>query len=67
MNLAYAEIYLWLSGIFRVFRSSGVRFDNDAGVLELVDTGPEDVEVASDFFVPNIQAGRQGVRFRVLQ
>ncbi|CZR61295.1 related to cytochrome P450 CYP3/CYP5/CYP6/CYP9 subfamilies [Phialocephala subalpina] len=67
MPLANAEMYLWLSGVFRRFGSPDIRFQGDEGVLELVDTGPEDVEVASDCFVPNIAAGRQGVRFRVLK
>lgn len=66
MNLANAEMYLWLSGVFTKFGSREVRFEADEGVLELVDTGPEDVEVVSDCFVPNIRSEREGVKFRVL-
>jgi hypothetical protein len=29
MNLAYAEMYLWLSGVFRRFGSKEVRFEGD--------------------------------------
>lgn len=66
MNLAYAEMYLWLSGIFRRFGSQSVRFEEDEGALELVDTEYQDVEIVSDCFVPNIRVGREGVKFRVL-
>jgi len=66
MNLAYAEMYLWLSGVFRRFGSNEVRFEGDEGIFELVDTTIEDVEIAADCFVPNIKKGREGVRVRVL-
>lgn len=38
MNLAYAEIYILLSGIFRRFGSRDVQFDDDEGILELYQT-----------------------------
>ena len=66
MNLAYAEMYLWLSGVFRRFGSKEVRLEGDEGIFELVDTTIEDVELAADCFVPNIKKGREGVRVRVL-
>jgi len=42
MNLAHAEMYLWLSNVFRRFGSKGVRFASDEGILELVDTDISD-------------------------
>lgn len=66
MNLAYAEIYLWISNIFRRFGSKEVRFESDEGVLELVDTTIKDVTLAADLFVPEIAPECKGVRFRVL-
>lgn len=66
MNLAYAEMYMWLSSVFRRFGSKEVRLDTDEGVLELVDTDISDVEIASDCFVPNVKAGSHGVRIRIL-
>ena len=66
MNLAYAEMYLWLSGVFRRFGSKEVRLEGDEGSFELVGTTIEDVELAADCFVPNIKKGREGVRVRVL-
>jgi cytochrome P450 len=66
MHLAYAEIYLWLSGVFRRFGSKEVRFEDDEGVIELVDTVVEDVELAADCFIPVAKKGSKGVRIRVL-
>lgn len=66
MSLAYAEMYLWLSSIFRRFGSQEVRFEDDEGVFELVDTEIDDVEIASDCFVPVAKKGSEGVRIRVL-
>lgn len=65
MNLAYAEMYLWISSVFRRFGSKEVRFETDESVFELVDTGIEDVENASDCFIP-LAKGSKGVRIRVL-
>lgn len=76
MNLAYAEIYLGLAALFRRFGSAGegegeknggggVRFDTDEGVLELFETGLEDVEIYSDSFIPLPKPGSKGVRIKV--
>ena len=68
INLAYAEIYLCLSAIFLRFGSggeSGVRMQGDEGVLELFKTGPRDVEIEADGFVPLAAKGSQGVRILV--
>ncbi len=66
MPLAYAEMYLWLSGVYRRFGSTEVRFEGDEGILELVDTDISDVELAADCFVPNVKRGSKGVQIRVL-
>lgn len=64
-NLAYTEMYLWLSGVFRRFGPKGVRFEGYEGILELVDTGIEDVEIWADRFVPLLKPGREGVKICV--
>lgn len=68
INLAYAEIYLGLAALFRRFGSAGedgVRFDGDEGVLELFETGLDDVEIYSDCFIPFAKPGSKGVRIKV--
>lgn len=66
MNLAWAEMYLWVSSVFRRFGSKDVRFEGDEGVLELVGTDLEDVAIVADRFVPIVKEGSKGVRVRVL-
>jgi cytochrome P450 len=66
MNLAYGELYLWLFHVFRRFGSKEVRFEDDEGVIELVDTDISDIEVVSDHLVPDIREGSHGVLIRVL-
>jgi cytochrome P450 len=66
MNLAYAEMYLWLAAVFRRFGSKEVRFDSDEGVLELVDTDLSDVGIVADRFVPIVKLDSKGVRVQVL-
>ena len=65
INLAYAELKLCLAAIFLSFGSGAVRMGGDVGVLELVETGLEDVEVARDAFVPMAKEGSLGVRIKV--
>jgi len=65
MNLAYAEMYLWLSGVFRRFGSKEVRFEVDEGILELVNTGIEDVEIWADRLIPLLKPEREGVKICV--
>jgi len=66
MTLAYAEMYLWISGVFRQFGSKETRFEGDEGILVLVDTDVSDVTLATDMFVPEVKKGSKGVRIRVL-
>lgn len=68
INLAYVEMYLCLSAIFRRFGSAGangVRDEGDEGVLELFETGLSDVEIAADGFVPLPAEGSKGIRIKV--
>jgi cytochrome P450 len=66
MNLAWAEMHLWVSSVFRRFGSQVIRFEGDEGVLELVETDLEDVRIVADRFVPIVKEGSNGVRVRVL-
>jgi cytochrome P450 len=66
INLAYAEMYLWLAGVFRRYGSQEVRFETDEGALELVDTDISDVEMWADRFIPAVKPGSKRVRVRVL-
>ena len=66
MNLAYAEMYLILSSLFRRVGSSQVRMDGDEGILELYNTDIEDITVTKQLFVPCVKDESKGVRFRVL-
>lgn len=53
INLAYAELFLTLAGVFR-------RYD-----LELFETTIKDVTMARDAFVPAPKVGSKGVRMLV--
>lgn len=65
INLAYAEMKICLAAIFRRFGSETVSMEGDEGILELFETGLEDVEVVGDGFVPLAKEGSLGVRIRV--
>lgn len=67
INLAYAEMYLWLAGVFRRYGSPDVRFKTDEGVLELFETDRSDIDMWADRFIPVVKPGSQKVRFRVLK
>lgn len=66
INLAYAELYLTLSKIFRVYGSAEYRHPTDVGVLQLFETEYRDVECVADMFVPKMWEGTKGVRVRVV-
>lgn len=65
INLAYAEMYIALAGIFRRWGSAAYRDEGDEGVLELYETEIGDVEIARDGFVPLARDGSMGVRVKV--
>ncbi|MCJ1311414.1 hypothetical protein MMC25_005085 [Agyrium rufum] len=75
INLAYAEMYTALAAIFGRFGSTtpkggkkggGVRFETDEGVLQLWETGKDDVEMREDAFIPLAKEGSQGIRIKVI-
>jgi cytochrome P450 len=65
INLAYALMYLTFAGLFRVYGSEECRSVGDKGYLELFETSWEDVEVASDGFLPLSRNGSHGLQFKV--
>ncbi|PMD41073.1 cytochrome P450 [Hyaloscypha variabilis F] len=67
INLAYAEMYLWLAGIFRRYGSPEVRFESDLGAFELFDTDISDVEMWADRFIPVTKPASKRLRIRVIE
>lgn len=67
INLAYAELYLTLSRIFRSYGSTEVRHEEDIGVLELWKTDEKDVEIVGDAVIPLMAPESKGVRLKVLK
>lgn len=76
MPLAYAEMYLGMSGIWSRYGSKagvteagesyeGVRDERDLGVFELYKTGLVDVELYADSFLPLVKPGSVGIRMKV--
>jgi cytochrome P450 len=63
-DLAYAELYLCLSNIWRRWGSTSYRDEEDIGVFELYETGLRDVEIEADYFLPIQQPGSKGIRVR---
>ena len=64
INLAYAELYLMLAGLFRIYGSAGVREDDDVGYLELFETTTKDIKIVADGTIPLPAADSKGVRLR---
>lgn len=64
-SLANAELHMWLAAVFRRYGSKEVNFDDDEGILELVETTVEDVACAADRFIPAVKSGSKGVRILV--
>jgi cytochrome P450 len=60
INLAYAELYTTLACIFR--RYGGPESEGPDGKFELFETTIEDVEMASDMFIPFVKKGSKGIR-----
>ncbi|EXJ73188.1 uncharacterized protein A1O5_02948 [Cladophialophora psammophila CBS 110553] len=66
MNLAYAELYITLAMVFRVYGSPDVRMKGDRGYLELFETEwARDVEIVGDGVTPLNRKGSRGVRIKV--
>ena len=68
INLAYAEIYVTLAMVFRVYGSAEVRMKDDRGYLELFDTDwARDVEIVGDGITPLNRKESKGIRIKVKQ
>ncbi len=66
INLAYAELYLMLAKLFRVYGSDEIRMDGDVGRLKLYDVIFErDIDLSEDRFVPLVRRDTKGVRVLV--
>ena len=67
MQLAYAELYLMLSGLWRRFggppgTDSGPIPEGCGGRMEMFETDKRDVEMEYDLFVPYGKKDSQGIR-----
>lgn len=67
INLAYAELYLALSAIFRRYGSADVRGDGDLGAFELFDTTDKDWVIVGDGITPLTVPNSKGIRIRVVK
>lgn len=70
MQLAYAELYLVLSGVWRRFggpagTDTGPIPEEYGGRTELFDTDKRDVEMEYDLFVPYGKKDSQGIRILI--
>ena len=66
INLAYAEMYVVLAGIFRKYDLYDSTTKQKTPTMALFDTIRErDVDIDSDFFVSVPKSGIQGVRLLV--
>ncbi|KAG6008146.1 hypothetical protein E4U21_004903 [Claviceps maximensis] len=65
VNLAYAELYLTLAALFRVYGTAQVRGKNDVGVLELFETTAADMVMTSHSVVPVMTEDSKGLRIKV--
>ena len=64
-TLANSEMHMWLAAVFRRYGSKEVKFDDDLGSIELVDTTVDDVITVADRFIPDVKRGGKGVRIRI--
>jgi cytochrome P450 len=62
INLAWAELYIATSTIFRRLGSTAVRGKDDLGVMDLFETDVGDVEMSRDALFPITKDGSKGVR-----
>ena len=62
MNLAYAELYLVLSGVWRRFGGPETEKKDAGGWMELYQTDKTDVEMEYDLFVPYAKKDSKGIR-----
>lgn len=65
INLAYAELYICVSRMFRLYHGAENESGAKGGRLELFETSNKDVEFATDMFIPATRKGSKGVRLLV--
>jgi cytochrome P450 len=65
INLAWAELYMCVAGLYGEFGSREVRGEGDRGVLELFETDISDVEIVGDAFFPEVKEGSKGLRVKI--
>ncbi|KAK1470715.1 hypothetical protein CCUS01_00830 [Colletotrichum cuscutae] len=65
INLAYAELYLTLAALFRVYGSEEVQGKDDVGTLKLFETTAADLVITSDTVVPVMPEDSKGLRVTV--
>lgn len=63
INLAYAELYLALATVFRVWGSKECK--GEKGYLELWETDDRDWEIVGDGITPLVWKGSKGIRVKV--
>ena len=63
INLAYAEMHLCLSTLFRCYNRP--ESTGPEGKLELFETTQDDVEMIADKFIPFVKEGSKGIRVLV--
>ena len=74
INLAYAEMYLVLSAVFRRHGSTeantngtkGLNALRDEGLLELIDPHEREVKIEADGFIPLRSTDAKGIKVRIL-
>ncbi|KAL0256814.1 hypothetical protein SLS55_007623 [Diplodia seriata] len=66
INLAYAELYLTLAALFRVYGSVEVQGKDDVGHLELFETTAADLVITSDTVLPTMPEDSKGLRVKVV-
>ncbi|KLO81460.1 Uncharacterized protein LW93_8170 [Fusarium fujikuroi] len=67
INLAYAELYLTLAALFRVYGMEEVQGKDDVGTLKLFETTAADLVITSDTVVPVMPEDSKGLRVTVHQ
>jgi hypothetical protein len=65
VNLAYLELYIILSAIFRKYDRYDGTGKQKVPTLELYESTREDVDMVADFAVPFPKEGSKGVRVLV--
>jgi cytochrome P450 len=66
LNLAWAELYLCVAGVFGSFGSQDVRGPSDVGFLQLYETDESDVRLVRDMFFPVARDGSKGIRVKIV-